>query len=472
MPTIELAHGSLVIAFSWRTEDSSKELGLILLACPLTKPNSPNLKYCIHGSHRLVQMQHYDGKMRGANWKNIYLIYRPSLRVLALRNPSSYMPEGVKLSASFRFGRIDKLLREHSSFRLVSSDQKQCKDAGSPVVTLLLAWVDERNMSNESLYIALCLGTCGKCPRTTTTERGSAAHWATVRCITSSVTLPSDQLSHSCDSDHVKDWPLWTKLYSFSQRLDDGFNMDVKFRLAFSPCPFNELDTLLVHILPQSNPFQDARKAYEEIYQEIRLYTRILDHMGGMQNQQYLICHNRRDVGFQMSTIIREVSITGVEILFMNTNSNLQLAARTISIKWNIADESLHGRKRTESEAGLFKSVRRTQMNDLETALGTLEQLLSPVINQCTESSGVQSQANTETTSAEPEGHIKCMAAPASHSMQASAISGGHSLLGVHERGDESGFESSGGVVTKRGFRGSRLQKLSRTILPVLLRRK
>ena len=247
----EASSGKYAIAYmSWFSKRLQRSLGLLLVPCPhLTDPVRP--LYCVFQSMRLISPESVG---RGAwQWKEVNLVHRPPPGIETEQIAS--IPIDLPVSTPFRFWHFHTFLRElslNSTFVLSSVDAPPLPWSGNPPVKFIFKGLFDQAASHRHAF-AIHLGRCAS----------TGAHWARVQFsmelregsawATTSATPYEALQTHACPTDHIQEWPLRTKVFNVpvDQRMHARY---FGFRLAFTPCPLNPVDTLVLHAFPRTDP--------------------------------------------------------------------------------------------------------------------------------------------------------------------------------------------------------------------------
>ncbi|KAI0714451.1 heterokaryon incompatibility protein-domain-containing protein [Cerioporus squamosus] len=247
----EASSSKYAIAYmSWFSRRLQRNLGLLLVPCPhLTDPLRP--LYCVFQTMRLISPESVG---RGVwQWKEVYLVHRPPPGIETEQIAS--IPIDLPVSTPFRFWHFHSFLRELSLNSTVVLDSVVAPSppwTGDPPVQFVFKGLFDQTASHRHVF-AIQLGRC----------TFTGAHWAHVQFSmeprdgssrTTAPAMPSlETPTHTCPTDHIQDWPLHTRVFTVpaNQRMHARY---FGFRLAFTPCPLNPADTLVLHVFPRTDP--------------------------------------------------------------------------------------------------------------------------------------------------------------------------------------------------------------------------
>ncbi len=209
-------------------------LGLVLTLCADSPdPSRPRYhtgcrdKTSIHVL-RLVRLpQNLDDlrireKPVSLKWRNIYITHRPPPR--SPSNPRILLRSS--LSGPFRIPKQAFQALHRAKWTLESVSKMPPIWTGATPMAFMFR-------DGYGGYLVLALGRC------TAAGEGLGAHWATVRPYGDAP--PASGHGHDCAEDHICEWRDRRKTFEASY-----FSFQHTLTLAFSPCPINPADTLVV----------------------------------------------------------------------------------------------------------------------------------------------------------------------------------------------------------------------------------
>ena len=283
VPILETPYGYSVAMFSWPEEGCATLLGLILLPCH-HQPGEDI--YCVNQPKRILEIQDLDPSVNTIKWKNIYILSRaPPASSLTLARDIR-ISDGVALESPFRFGHAENFLRQHKEYSLISYSSRQYETNDTSTTTLVLQ--KQTLTMNEPLYLVLNLGVCAG-SIFSPNHHGTRSHFAHVDIGPRRTSgLDSYPMQHDCDEDHIRDWPLYTKTFSYLQE-----NHSEEIQLAFTPCALNPSNTLILHLLIDSSqsPYLElqpgmAERERDEVLHAIHIFRHIALNHEADENQQ------------------------------------------------------------------------------------------------------------------------------------------------------------------------------------------
>ena len=250
IPVIEMDSGYYLAIFSWHSERGD-QIALVLMPCPHQSADPLRPRYCVLPSSRMTHIARLSQQADGDLWKEVYLFHQPppGIDFTHARDNALLNAISVTLSPPFRFRPVQRFLKENDRFHVVEVSQHLSTWTGHPRMKLVF----KETILGESFSIHL--GRCVVAGDPSSAPLGP--HWAYLEFPTRAVETPSSSSSrsatpvppHSCERDHICDWPLHHKLFLPPKKL---FSREYdRFRLVFKTCPLNPTDTLIMHLVVQ-----------------------------------------------------------------------------------------------------------------------------------------------------------------------------------------------------------------------------
>jgi hypothetical protein len=261
------------------SRDSSKQVGLAIIPCRLAGNSSttPYKFYCVHPAWRIQDLSVYQQYGQNIEWKEIYIMHRPPAhRYTASITSSHIFRADTQLSAPFRFGHLEKRQRPFDQWR--QCNKVDIPWTGSPPVVLLSSF-------DADAKVYLYLGICGRTGASAPRSQALGPHWAYLASDgpdSEKTYLRAGQDMHDCPTDHIRDWPLSTKVFKFpAQNRPDERWKPVPYRegfqLTFSPCPINPSGSLTVYPRTLSSSRLYPDDACAELDQDIKFFRQGLN---------------------------------------------------------------------------------------------------------------------------------------------------------------------------------------------------
>lgn len=246
----------IVLAFNWqttrdRTSDAICRYGLAIKVCRHRRTDDYHDLYCVDNNKPLFQTDKWDFK---TEWRDIYIrIASPFLaldsNLQAPVNPF-WQQQHRSLYIPFRFLYLEHNWQPYDEYA-------PPKDQRSLLVLRNIGYTS-RSVSVGRIYIYL-----DRCSGNVDESHPLGSHWAYVAWHESdnkasprsehptnaptSHHLPD---SHNCAQDHIREWPLHTKIFHLTYRYPSQageIRESVILRLTFSWCQMNPSTTLRVH---------------------------------------------------------------------------------------------------------------------------------------------------------------------------------------------------------------------------------